>query len=44
MFGEMDGKTKRGGPPKEWAEDTIQWCQADQHTLQQTAIIREKND
>jgi len=26
VFGEMEGKTKRGRPKREWLDDVKEWC------------------
>ena len=33
VFGEMDGKTERGRPKREWLDDVKKWCNEDIYIL-----------
>jgi len=37
VFGEMEGKIKRGRPKREWLDDIKEWCNEEIHILKRKA-------
>jgi len=41
VFGEMEGKTKRGRPRREWLVDVKEWCNEEIYLLKRKAQDRD---